>query len=240
MFRFFRKHRSFVMVFLAACIVGLILFGIGGTSLVSTPQDTIMKINGRKVTQMEFDRIYNQLLRQKQGTTTPEQRQQVQSQALNELIREEVFFQESKKYGIRVPDQELQMQLASIPAFQKDGHFDAATYVRTVTQAFQMSPHEFEKTHKKDIASRQLNQLIASTVNISDDQLKQELEAHLKTETDLKKRKELTEDPEKFRQELQEKEVNLVFADWLNQLNSTLKVNMVSETFRKRLGAPAQ
>ncbi len=240
MFRFFRKHRSFVMVALAACIVGVILFGIGTPSLTATPQDTVMKVNGQKVTQMDFDRIYNQLIRQRQTATTPEQRQQIQGQALNELIREEVFFQEAKKYGIQVTDQALQMQLGSIPAFQKDGHFDPATYVRAVNQAFQMTPHDFEKMHKRDIASRQLNQLIASAVNISDEQFQQALEARLKTETDPKVKKEMIDHPEKFRQEIQDKEVNLVFSDWLNQLNSTLKVNMVSDTFRKRLAAPAQ
>src|SRR5687768_4082861 len=121
MFRFFRKHRAFVMIFMAACILGLLLFGIGGTSFVATPFDTIMKINGVKISQIQYDRIYNQLMRQREGATTPEERQQVQSQALNELIRQEVFYQESKKYGIAVTDQELQLQLANIPAFQKDG-----------------------------------------------------------------------------------------------------------------------
>src|SRR5262249_50715238 len=160
MFRFFRKHRSVVMVFLAACILGLLLFGIGGNALISTPQDTVIKINGQKVSQLDFDRIYNQIMKQRPGATSPEQRQQIQSQALNELIRTEVFFQESKKYGIDIPDQELQMQLASIPAFQKDGHFDPSTYVRVIAQAFNMSPRDFEKGHKKELAGRQLNQLI--------------------------------------------------------------------------------
>lgn len=240
MFRFFRKHRSVVMVFLAACIVGLLLFGIGGNSMVASPQDTILRINGEKVPQINYDRLYNQLMRQHPGSTTPEQRQQIQGQAFQELIRQEVFYQESKKFGIEVTDQILQMQLASIPAFQKDGKFDAGTYVRVLSQAFNMAPRDFEKTQKKDIAARQLNALIATSVHITDAQLNDDLAARLKSETDAKIRKELQSNPEKLRQELLEKEINLVFGDWLNQLNSTLKISFVSDQFRKRMGQPAQ
>ncbi|MCG3205978.1 MAG: hypothetical protein KCHDKBKB_02704 [Elusimicrobia bacterium] len=223
---------------MAACIVGLLLFGIGGNSLISSPQDTIMKINGAKVTQMQYDRIYNQLMRQTEGTTTPEQRQQIQSQAFNELIRQEVFFQESKKYGIEISDHELQLQLASIPAFQRDNQFDPSTYVRVLNQGFGMKPRDFEKTHKKDMAGRQLNSLIATAVHIPESQFKEALALRLQTETDKTKRKELETSPEKFRSELIDRETNLVFGDWLNQLNSTLKVNIVSESFRKRMGQP--
>ncbi len=241
MFRFFRKHRKIVMVSMAACIVGLLLFGIGGNSMVQSSQDTIMKINGKKIAQIDFDRFYNQMMRQRDTTaTTPEQRQQIQGQAFQELIRQEVFFQESKKYGISVPDQVLRLQLENIPAFQKEGKFDPETYYRVLFQVFQMGPRDFEKTHKKDIAGRQLNSLIATSVHISDAQLKDALETRLKSDTDAKKKKEIQANPEILRQELLEKETNLVFSDWLNQLNSTLKINIVSETFRQRMGQPAQ
>ncbi len=237
MFRFFRKHRSVVMVFMAACIGGLILFGVGGSSFVSTSHDTIFKVNGVKVPQAQYDRTYNQLVRQREAANLPtDQRNQLQSQALNEVIRQEVFAQEAQKYGIEITDQELQMQLMSIPAFQKDGHFDPATYVRVVAQTFSMAPRDFEKEHKKDMAGRQLNSLIATAVNISDEQLTASMDAAVKAEMDPKKRKELQADPEKIRQQIWEKEANFVFGDWLNQLNSTLKVNIVSDAFRKRLG----
>ena len=58
---------------------------------------------------------------------------------------------------------------------------------------------------------------------------------------DAKKRKALKENPELLRQEMRDKETNIVFGDWLNQLNSNLKVTFVSDTFKKRMGAaPAQ
>jgi peptidyl-prolyl cis-trans isomerase D len=240
MFRFLRRHNTLVMTAMAVCIALLILFGIGGTSFMTSPFDTVFKINGQSISQAEFDQIYNQVAR-----THPENgaasgsRQQIMSQALNELIRQEVFFQESKRFGIQVSDQQLQMQLASYPAFQKDGKFDFPTYARTVAQAMDMAPRDFEKNQKKDIAGHELNELVADSVHISDEDLQQEIANRLATEKDAAKRKEITSDPEKIRNEMRDKELNLVFGDWLTQLNASLKVNIVSDTFRQRMGAAA-
>jgi hypothetical protein len=161
------------------------------------------------------------------------------TQALNEIIRQEVFFQESQKFGIRVSDQQLQMQLAAYPAFQKDGKFDASAYAHMVTQVLGLPIADFEKDQKKDIAGREVNQLVANTIHISDEELQTEMAKRLSAEKDAAKRKELLADPEKVRNDLREKELNLVFSDWLAQLNASLKVTMVSDAFRKQIGAPA-
>jgi parvulin-like peptidyl-prolyl isomerase len=238
MFRFFRKHRTLVMTSMAVCLVGLLFFGIGTTSFLPSANDVIVKVNGEKIRQSQFDRLYNQIMRQK-NNAKPEERQQVTGQALNELIRQEVFAQEAKKFGIEVSDQELQLTLSGIPAFQKDGHFDPQTYVRALALNLNTTPNDFEKGHKKDLAAQRVNRWIASVVHIPDDVFEAALINRIKTETDPKKRKEMEANPEVAREELRNKELNLVFSDWLGQLNSNLKVNIVSETFRQRLNAPA-
>src|SRR5689334_18058935 len=146
MFRFFRKHRTVVMVALAACIGGMILFQIGTTSFLLSPHDTIVKVNGQSIAQIQFDRVYNQMIRQRTDAT-PDQRKQMLSMAFNELIRQEVFAQEAKTYGLEITDQELQFQLAAIPAFQTEGKFDPRKYVQVVGQAFGENPADFEKSH---------------------------------------------------------------------------------------------
>ena len=240
MFRFFRRHHTFVMTAMAVCIALLILFGIGGTSFMTSPLDAVIKINGHKVSEADFDRVYNQVARSHQDPTTgASQKQQMTSQALNEIIRQEVFFQEAQKFNIRVSDQQLEMQLASYPAFQKDGKFDISTYARMVTQVMSMSPRDFENNQKKDIAGREVNQLVADSVHISDADLQLEIASRLATEKDALKRKDVIDNPEKVRNEMRDKELNLVFSDWLAQLNAALKVNVVSDAFKQRMGAPA-
>lgn len=238
MFKFLRRHRTFVMTAMAVTIALLIIFGIGGSSFMTSPFDTIIKINGHKVSQVEFDRVFNQIARSHPDAAT--QRQQVMSQTLNEIIRQEVFYQESKKFGIDVSDQQLQLQLQSYPAFQKDGKFDLQTYARMVGQVMGMSPRDFEKNQKKDIAGRNLNQLVAESVQITDQAVAEEMNAQMAAEKDAAKRKEIAANPEKIREDLKNKEMNLVFNDWLTQLNTALKVNIVSDAFRQRLGSPQQ
>ncbi len=239
MFRFFRRHHTFVMTAMAVCIVLLILFGIGGSSFMTSPFDTVIKINGQKISEADFDQTYNQVARSRQSNgSAPPPQQQIMSQALNELIRQEVFFQEAKKFNIHISDQQLQMQLASYPAFQKDGKFDLSKYAQMVVQVMGMPVRDFEKNQKKDIAGREINQLVADSVHISDEDLQLEVSNRLATEKDGAKRKELIADPEKVRNEMRDKELNLVFNDWLTQLNAALKVNIVSDAFRQRMGAP--
>jgi hypothetical protein len=108
-----------------------------------------------------------------------------------------------------------------------------------IYQSFGVSPQDFEKTHKKELAARKLNMLIASSIHVSDADSQQKYMDALATEKDPKKRKELQEKPQEFQRSLLDHEINLVFSDWLNQLNSNLKVNIVSDRFQKMLsGAP--
>jgi parvulin-like peptidyl-prolyl isomerase len=237
--KFLRKHRTFVFVFLAIIMVSLPFFGLGTNYLFSSPQDTVLKINGQKIKRGEYDRLLNQIV-QSQPELTPEQKQQIRGQALNELIRLVVYDQEAKKYGLYVSDQELKLQLENTPQFQKDGRFDPATYVQTLTRLANTTPEEFEKFRKRDMAALKLNQLIASSIRISDADFKDTLQARMAIETDVKKKKEWQKDPESLRNELRNQEVNWAFQDWLGSINSTLKVKITSAQFRESLERPTQ
>jgi hypothetical protein len=238
MFQFFRRHRTLVMIALAACVAGLVLFGAGGSSFMASPRDTIVKVNGKELKGEQFERVYQAMSRQ-QPDASPAAQQQLMGQALNEMIRQEVLSDEAKRYGITVTDEELRLNLASIPAFQRDGRFDPATYEQVVRRMFGAPPHEFEKNHRKDLAVRKLNLLIATSVHVSDAEAKLHESATLEAEKDPKVRKELEKEKGKLRDRIRERQTNLVFGDWLNKLNSDLKVTIVSEEFRRRLGAPA-
>ncbi|OVE78404.1 hypothetical protein BVX98_00140 [bacterium F11] len=236
MFKFLRKHRTILMVTLAACVIGLPFFGIGGSSLMSSPHDTLAKVNGEKITQFHFDRLYHQALRQ-QTDLKPEDQKRLTQEVFNELVRQAAFYQEAKSYGIVVSGQELQIMLANMTAFHKDGKFDPRIYYQTITQVYDMSPDQFEKMRSKDIAGRKLNQLIASAVHIQEEDVQAALQRRLAIETDPEEKKKLMDDPSIIRKELREQEINQVFGDWLSQLNTKLKVNIVSNDFRKRLSS---
>lgn len=237
MFQFFRRHRTLVLIALVFCIVGLILFGAGGTSFTKSSQDVVVRVNDKKITAEQYDRTYRAMTRQTTDTS-PAAQQQLMGQALNEIIRQEVMSEEAERYGLTVTDQELQLQLATIPAFQRDGKFDMATYVQVVRRMFGTAPSEFEKTHRKDLLVRKLNLLIASAIQTSDAEVDLQKAAILAQEKDPKIKAELEKEAGKMRDRVRERQVNLTFNDWLTRLNSDLKVTIVSEDFRKRLSAP--
>jgi len=228
------------MGLLAFVILGVALFGIGGNLIRTSPHDTVVKVNGQKITQARFDQLYQQIQRQMKEDLTGDARKRLTSETLNELIRIEVFDQEATKYDIHLPDQELQLTIASYPAFQTQGKFDPNTYYKTVYQVLGTTPKAFEEEQRKNIAGRKMNFLIASAVQIPDDQVTAQLPQRLAIETDKKKVKELKDTPEIFKNELRQRDVNLVMQDWLAQMNSTLKVTFVSETFKKRLSGAAE
>lgn len=237
--KFLRKHRTFVFVFLAIIMVSLPFFGVGTNYLFSSPQDKVLSINGQKIRRGEYDRLLNQIIKS-QPNLTSQQKQQARGQALNELIRLVVYDQEAKRYGLRVSDQELKMQIEHTPQFQKDGRFDPATYVQMLGQLADTTPEEFEKFRKRDMAALKLNQLIASSIQVSDEDLKESMAARMAIETDAKKKKEWQKDPESLRNEVRGQEVNWAFQDWLGSINSTLKVKITSDQFRKSLESPAE
>jgi len=222
------------MVALALCILGLLLFGVGSGSMARSPQDPILKVNGSKVTQADYDRLIHQITRQR-GALNAEQQRQAEGEAIQELIRIEVFTQEAKKYGIQVPDQDLQLHLSNYPAFQKEGRFDPQQYVQIVTQQLGMPLRDFEKARRRDIAAQKLTSLINASVHIPDLMLEESLKSRMALETDKTKKKQLQENPEAFREELRSQEANLVFADWLGQVNASLRVEPISEDLKKKL-----
>jgi hypothetical protein len=237
--KFFRKHRTFVFVFLAAIMVSLPFFGVGTNYLFSSPQDVVMQVNGAKVRRADYDRLLNQILKSKPDMK-PEQKQQARAQAMNELIRLIVYDQEAAKYGLHVSDQELRAQIEHTPAFQKDGKFDPSTYVNTLTNLADTTPEEFEAFRKKDMAAFKLNQLVASAAGVSDADVQEAMNNRMAVETDPKKKKEWKENPESLRAEIRGQQVNWLFQDWLGSINSTLKVKITSDEFRKSLEGPAQ
>src|SRR5882672_10871203 len=115
MFSFLRKHQTLLMIIMLVVIVGLPFFGIGTNYLFNSPQDVIVKINGQKVMKKEFDHIYTQMTRQKKDAPH-EDNARLMNQAFNELMRMTVFDQEAKRYGIVVPDQELDLMIKSTKA----------------------------------------------------------------------------------------------------------------------------
>jgi len=91
----------------------------------------------------------------------------VKQQALDTLIEQKIILSEADKLKIKVSDKELQENLMSIKAFQRDGKFDLAQY-KKVLSLNSLNPEIFEASQMNSLIQQKVRNLVLDSVNVSD------------------------------------------------------------------------
>lgn len=86
----------------------------------------------------------------------------LRDEVLEDMIREILLLEETRRLGLRVSDQDVQIQILADPAFQKDGRFDNATYERLL-QYQGMSPAMYEAQLRQRMAAGQLARAVSAS-----------------------------------------------------------------------------
>jgi len=227
MMNFFRRYSRTILLITVIIFTAGAFVGFGGYYFTrGWRADTVALVNGKKILYSAFlnylQRTINNLQEQNQEITD-ELLKQKKEEILRDLIQEEVFYQEAKKYGIIVTDEELAADIQRIPAFQKDNHFDHNTYFQVLRYVIRMTPEEFEESRRRTIAIAKLRYLIAGSVKVTDKEL--EL-VYLQEKGDLKN---YFRDYETFRQNYLDQKTFFVFSEWFQQLGRQLKVKVYLE-----------
>ncbi len=155
----------------AYAIVGFIaipftLFGIGsylggGGSLVAAV------VNGEEIPAQQ---VQNSVLQQRQrlmqmfgGKLPPNFNDNtIKEQALEQIVNATLLRQEAASGAYRASNQEVYDAISEIPAFQKDGVFDSATYER-VLNSQRRSKSDFELDIRNSISNQQFSNGISNT-----------------------------------------------------------------------------
>jgi peptidyl-prolyl cis-trans isomerase D len=232
MMDFLRKHRNTIFLitivgFLAGAFVGFGGYFFGNKSY----GDAVAKVNGEKVPFETYTTLLNRVMEnaRKQNTEiTDAFMKQKKQEVVQDIIQEEVFYQESKKYGITVTDGELAADINSYPAFQRDGKFDQRAYFQVLRQMLHTTPRKFEDSRRRQIAVYKLRYLIASSVGVSEPELRFE---YAKTKNgDMK---DFEKDRKEFLNTFRQQKVSMVFNEWFRQLNQSTKVEVYLDKFEK-------
>ncbi|MCX7910276.1 MAG: SurA N-terminal domain-containing protein [Endomicrobia bacterium] len=220
-FEFFRKNKQNILIITTIGFIGGIFLGFGGYYIRDfNAINNAAVVNGVKIPISRYNRLVSQSIenyRNQNNDITDEVIKSIKQQVLRDLIQEEVFWQEAKKYGIKVTDQELYSYIMSIPAFQKNGIFDRETYYKTVILRLKMTPKEFEESQRKRIAMFKLREFIVSGVKLS----KKEIEEYYKL-----RNPKTEEDKQKLYKELLQEKQTAVLEEWYKQINNNLKVKV--------------
>ncbi len=173
MLDFMRRHAQSWMIkaALGAVVVVFVFWGIWSPR--ESREREFAKI-GDQVISIEEARKYYQNLRERYqmaygGRFTEEMVQKLglKERAVKDLIHRVLLLQEAKRLGLRVTPEEVQSSLEGIPAFQKDGVFDKATYQRAV-QRVGMTLPVFEANQQQMLLIAKVQSLVASSVKISE------------------------------------------------------------------------
>lgn len=219
-FDYFKKNKQNILVITTVGFIAGIFLGFGGYIRYSGVIDTAAVVNGKKIPLSRYNRLVSQSIenyRNQNDNISDEVIKSIKQQVIRDLIQEEVFWQEAKKYGIKVTDQELYYHIMSIPAFQRDGHFDRETYYKTIFLRLKMTPKEFEESQRKRIAMFKLREFVISGVKLS----QKEIDDYFK----LKNPKTEEEKEKLYRELLQEKQA-AVLEEWYKNINNNLKVKV--------------
>jgi len=235
MMNFLRKNMRMIFLITIIGFLGGAFIGFGGYFFSNkTSADAVVEVNGAKIPYRQYSNTLNRVLdgmRQQKQEITDAVTKQKKQEVLQDLIQEEVFSSEAEKYGITVPDGELAADIHHYPAFQRDGNFSQQAYFQILFQMLHTTPKEFEDSRRRQIAIFKLRQMIASSVLITEPELRMEYYfAHKGNMADYQK------DKLKFRDDIKQKKTMLVFSEWFKLLNQTMKIKVHLEEIEKGQG----
>lgn len=226
MMNFFRKHRRNIFIITVVVFVASTFVGFGGYFFGGGGVDTVAIVNGVKIPYQRYNFLYNRSmdsLRQNGTEITPEVIKQVERDVIQELIQDEVFWQEAKKFGITVSDNELSQDIRRFPAFQRDGTFDHRLYYEFLRRVLRTTPREFEEFRRRQIAFFKLRHFIFSSVVIPQEEISQSYREKFPDKKSADWEKEKQEFSQTYKQEV----VNGIFNEYLKQLNQTVKIKVL-------------
>ncbi len=147
--------------------IPFILWGIesyiggGGEPIAAT-------VNGVELPARDLDRRVQQArfeLRERLGAAYDPAEfddKRIRSEVLDTMIRESLLMDVVRRLGLRVSDEEVQMQILADPSFVKDGRFDHENYARLLKYQG-MSPAMYEAQLRQKMTASQLIRAVSAS-----------------------------------------------------------------------------
>ncbi len=224
MMRSLRKHMKKIMWAIAAMFIGGIFFWYGSGSRV---MDTVAYVNKSKIELKEYHKRVTQQLRRERERQEKELSDehifQIRRQILSSMITQEVLYQESKRLGIVVIEEEVVNTIHNLPQFQQDGKFNFSLYIQTLRYSVGATADEFEIFIRKSIANRKLERLILSSAKVTKPELRiQYLDKYGNLDG-------FDEKKEEFKNDILQNKRTAFYRNWLNDLQQNTKIKVNAE-----------
>jgi peptidyl-prolyl cis-trans isomerase D len=173
MLDFMRRHAQswMIKVALGAVVIVFVFWGIWNPR--EGRERYLVKIGDQTITIAEAKTYYQNLRESYQARFRDQfneemvKRMGLKERAVKDLIHKVLLLQEARRLGLRVTPEEIQASIQNFPAFQKDGTFDRATYLRALQRA-RLTAKEFEAGQGQALLTSEVQGLVASSAKVSD------------------------------------------------------------------------
>ena len=134
-------------------------------------EKSLVEVNGKEISYLDFIRayrdVYDRYIEVAGGKISPEMENYLKSQVLSQLIGSELLYQEAKKAGIKVSDQEVKQQVKMImSSFGSRENFMRYLELRRINYP------DFEAKISRQIAISKLTRLLRDSVIVTDQEVK--------------------------------------------------------------------
>ncbi|MCP2500616.1 MAG: SurA N-terminal domain-containing protein [Deltaproteobacteria bacterium] len=96
----------------------------------------------------------------------------LRKQAMDSLVQRKILLAEAAKMGLSATDEEVQREIAAVPAFQQSGQFRDELY-RSVLSYNRVTPAEFEATRRVEITMKKVKDLVAAGALVPETEAKE-------------------------------------------------------------------
>ncbi|NOR41220.1 MAG: hypothetical protein GQ537_08425 [Gammaproteobacteria bacterium] len=154
-------------VILGILFVAFAFFGLN-SYLQSNVTNSPAEVNGAEISRAQYQRAYQSLRNRMQNALGESydpallDERLLKSNALQQLINEELILQQADADGYAVSNQLVAAEISAVDAFKQDGVFSKERYEGTL-KSQGISPSAFEWGLRRDILSRQFRSGIVST-----------------------------------------------------------------------------
>jgi hypothetical protein len=166
---FFRKHRRIIFIITIAAFLGGSFVGLGSALFYPSGKNAVI-VNDSKVPVKLFDSIYANSIdmykRSSNGILTEDIIKEIKVKIVQALVEDEIFYQQSKIYGIVVSDDEIKIDLQNSAMFRNSNNIFDLNIYDSFLKSIQMSAKEYEKLRRKQIAGNKVKSMLASSVRL--------------------------------------------------------------------------
>jgi len=165
------KFLSVILWLLVAAFIGTI-FLVWGRGSYKGNRDVIATVGGEAITYQEYRVTYGKMMqfyRQLYGKRFNDElikRLKLKEKVLDGLVNEKISLYVAKKSGIAATDADAARVIASIPAFQVNGRFDANRYKRALAY-IHSTPEEFDISTKNNLTRNRVYALVKDSVVVT-------------------------------------------------------------------------